>query len=117
LTKVVSAAGYQIIRLNAVVISAATQPDMCNCSVTFYSSDGNVAPGRVISFSLKTIPSGSGVAYVGTAVSATSNGSGVATATLWRGGVYEAFVNSVKVGGDVTVPAASTYTLPSVKVK
>jgi hypothetical protein len=84
--------------------------------VTFYRPDGNTAAGYKIDYMLKSIPSGSGVAYIGTTVSATSGSNGVATATLWRGGVYEAFCNSVKVA-DVTVPAAANYTLPSIKVK
>lgn len=117
LTKTVSGNTYQVIKLNRIVVPAASAPDMCTVSVTFVTPDGNVAPGRVITYMLKSIPAGSGIAYVGTAVSATSNGIGVASATLWRGGVYEVMVGNVKVGADITAPAASSYVLPSIKVK
>jgi hypothetical protein len=116
-TKAVSAAGYQIVKLNAVVTPAAALPDMCSVSVTFYSPDGTVAAGRVIQFMLKTAPTGSGVAYIGTTKSATSSALGVAATDLWRGAVYEAFCQGVKIGNDLTIPNAASYVIPSIKVK
>ena len=96
--------------MTQVTIAGATVAGTCNVALDVYGGDGNtIGAGCVVSFIQTTTPAGG--AYAGAAVTATTNGSGRATKTLWQGCKYDVSVGSSTI--KIIVPSASTYLVPN----
>lgn len=90
-------------------------PSTCTCTLTAYTPEGAAASG--VDFTVRLIdgPGTDGYAISKAAVTATTNGSGVATFTLIRQARYLIWRESDKANArPFDVPNAATFDIPEV---
>jgi hypothetical protein len=87
----------------------ASTPGQCNTAIDVFDGSGNPIASATVQFKLASAPAAG--AYSATPVTATTNGSGRATATLIQATRYLVTCGGSEIS--VTTPAAGSYLVPT----